>query len=148
MKSGALAFGAALLAASTSASAQSQAVASLHPVEGGRWAVTVDSAPVEERICLRGGLYVVATRVEPGYGGGFAVRQFDTESWPTSVLKVPEDGERWGWASFVAGTDPRSPMGRPCFVVSIAATGALTNRQLRALAVRVQLYEVRIGVEW
>lgn len=141
-----VALGAAVLVASTSAAGQPVASASLRPVEGGRWAVTVESAPVEERICLRPGLYVVAFRVEPGYDGGLAVRHVGSELWAGGGAVRLEDGERWQWSAFWADPGGRGVLtDPPCFTVRIlAAAGA----ESRAVAVRVQFYEVGIGVAW
>lgn len=133
--------GAVLVATSAAAWAQPRATARLSPVEGAAWSVTA-AAPVDGRVCLEAGGYVAAVRVEPGFLGAFGMDR-DGEVGPGGVAAIvvgENDGRRETWDLF------RVEGGRAqCFQVRAVARGALTEAQLRRVALRAQIFLLRVG---
>lgn len=128
----------------TAVSAQPRASAYLHPVEGGQWEAwsLLSPSTIRERICLNEAVYVLAGRVEPSYGARWLL-SLETGSVAVAGSVIGEDdGRRWSWMSFtVEGEDQ-------CFDVVAAVTEVPAGGRRSPAAFRLQLYELRVGVDW
>ncbi len=139
----AVALGAAVLVMATSVSAQPRATAYLQPVEGGRWEASSLLSEVRERICLEESAYVLAGRVEPGYGAWWLLTREDASLATVGNFIGENDGRRWSWGVFMLAEDGQ------CFDVRAVVTeGPQEGRQSRQTALRLQIYELRVGVDW
>ena len=120
--------------------AQTEVGADLRPVEDGRWEASLAS-PVRDRICLNPSAYVVVGRVESGYGAAIGlVREGDGMAGLVAGFVIgDDDGKRWTWDVF-------ETLDRQCFDVAAVVTEGGSSRDRRV--VRVQLYMLRVGVNW
>lgn len=139
----AVALGAAVLVMATSASAQPRATAYLQPVEGGRWEASSLLSEVRERICLEESAYVLAGRVEPGYSASWILTREGAYRATVGNFVGENDGRRWSWAVFMPAENGQ------CFDVRAVVTeGPQEGRQSRQTALRLQIYQLRVGVDW
>lgn len=127
----------------TAVSAQPRASAYLHPVEGGQWEAwsLLSPSTIRERICLNESAYVLAARVEPSYGARWMLFP-ETGSVAVAGSVIGEDdGRRWSWMSFTVEGDQ-------CFDVGAAVTEVPAEGRRSPAAFRLQLYELRVDVDW
>jgi len=135
--------GSVALLAAVPASAQPAAVALLSPVEAAAWEAS-SASPVEgDRVCLEPGAYVAGVRVEPGFEGAFNMLRRSGDPVAPRVIRQ-NDGLRETWAVFQVFGD-----GERCFsVTALVWEGASTEGHRRAVALRAQIYSLRVGIDW
>ena len=84
-------------------------------------------------------------RVEPGFLGVFGMERAGEEFQGTvaAVVIGENDGRRESWDGFAV-----DGVGAQCYEARAVVRGALTEGQFRAVALRAQIYRLRVGVDW